>query len=183
MMLSTTIASAESVKAAEKTKGESLVLSFSQEQDIDDWQIINDGVMGGLSVGEIRIENHNFIFYGRVSTENNGGFTSVYRPVVKMPEDLKSVKITVKGDGKPYQLRIRSNVTDYNIAYKITFATKANTLQTLSFNLADFQASFRGRVVSGAPALKADTISHVGYLIAAKQGGRFSLSTSSIEFF
>ncbi|MFT4937402.1 MAG: NADH dehydrogenase [ubiquinone] 1 alpha subcomplex assembly factor 1 [Paraglaciecola sp.] len=183
MMLGTTVISAESCKASENPKPDTFLLSFTKEQHIDDWKVTNDGVMGGLSVGKIQLENQAFIFSGSISTENNGGFTSVYRPIEKLPEEFESVRIRVKGDGKLYQLRMRSQVMDSDITYKINFATKDSNMQTLNFNLADFQASFRGRVISGAPILKAETISHVGFLITTKQAGHFSLSSSAIEFY
>jgi len=170
MILSTTVLSAESVKALENVK-------------LDDWKVINDGVMGGLSAGKTQLENQVFIFSGNISTENNGGFTSVYRPIAKLSEKFESVKIRVKGDGKLYQFRMRSQIMGYETTYKINFPTTENTMQTLSFNLADFQASFRGRVISDAPVLRAETISYVGFLITTKQSGDFSISSSGIEFY
>jgi hypothetical protein len=183
MMLSTTEPSAESITTSESAKTGSFSLSFAQGQHLDDWKVINDGVMGGLSKGKTQIKNQAFVFYGRVSTENNGGFTSVYRPIAKLSEEIKSVRIRVKGDGKLYQLRMRSQTMGYDITYKTDFTTSENTMQTLSFGLLDFQASYRGRVISDAPVLKAETISHVGFLITTKQTGEFSLSSSAIEFY
>ncbi|MFT6897713.1 MAG: NADH dehydrogenase [ubiquinone] 1 alpha subcomplex assembly factor 1 [Paraglaciecola sp.] len=183
MMLTTTVLGAQSVKASVNTQGDRLVLSFDQPGQRDDWQVINDGVMGGLSVGKTQLKNQTFIFYGSISTKNNGGFTSVYRPIVAMPQEFKSVEISVKGDGKLYQLRMRSQVMGYDLAYKINFTTKEDTMQTLTFNLADFQASFRGTILSGAPILKAETISHVGFLMSSKQATDFSLSTYGIAFY
>ncbi|HEX5697569.1 MAG TPA: CIA30 family protein, partial [Rhodoferax sp.] len=42
------------------------------------WQAINDGVMGGVSVSRMRFDSAGFaVFEGEVSLENNGGFASV----------------------------------------------------------------------------------------------------------
>ena len=42
-----------------------------------DWKIINDGVMGGMSRGNLSFTSKNtLIFNGFVSLENNGGFSS-----------------------------------------------------------------------------------------------------------
>ena len=183
MMVSSTVLAGENTTAEESTKPQSHVLSFMDGQGLDEWQVTNDGVMGGLSVGKTQLEEQNFKFYGHVSTENNGGFTSVYRPVANMPAEFEWVKIAVKGDGKSYQLRMRSQVMGYNLVYKINFDTKADILQTLTFKLADFRASIRGRIISDAPVLKAHTISHVGFLITTKQNSQFSLSAAEIEFY
>ena len=41
-------------------------------------QAVNDGVMGGVSDGRFRVtERQTLEFYGTLSLENNGGFTSV----------------------------------------------------------------------------------------------------------
>ena len=52
------------------------IYDFSKEVKPVGWLIINDGVMGGLSRGNISMDNEsNGIFWGRVSLENNGGFS------------------------------------------------------------------------------------------------------------
>lgn len=105
------------------------------------------------------------------------------RPIEQLSQEFKSVRIRVKGDGKLYQLRMRTQTMGYDITYKINFATSENSMQTLNFNLSDFQASFRARVMSDAVVLKAEIISPVGFLITTKQAGDFSLSSSAIEFY
>jgi hypothetical protein len=186
-MLSTNLLFVEA-KANGNTRVDYSNLPFSYGQNLaqtnpKEWQVINDGVMGGLSKGEIRLENHGLKFNGSISTQNNGGFTSVYQSVPEMPQQVSSVKINVKGDGKLYQLRLRSRVMGYDLAYKINVPTKIDTLQVFEFSLADFQASFRGRIITDAPILKAETISHVGFLVTAKQVSTFALSISGIEFY
>jgi len=61
-MLSTTELSAESVNITQNTKLETLSQIFTQEQHLDDSKVINDGVMGGLSVGKTQLENQ-FLFF------------------------------------------------------------------------------------------------------------------------
>ena len=47
------------------------------------WRIVNDGVMGGLSSSKAIVNDDNkIIFSGNVSLENNGGFASL-RSAVK----------------------------------------------------------------------------------------------------
>ena len=42
------------------------------------WQVVNDGVMGGVSEGTFEITDRNTLaFVGTLSLENNGGFASV----------------------------------------------------------------------------------------------------------
>jgi hypothetical protein len=182
-MASSTGYPAPGLNVPENQAKQSYVLSFTELQHLDQWQVINDGVMGGLSKGKTKVLEQAFNFYGRVSTENNGGFTSVYLPLATLQKAFEYVKITVKGDGRPYQLRIRSRAMAYNTVYKYSFATEKDRMQSLSFKLADFQASFRGRIITDAPVLTAQSISHVGFLISSKQTGDFTLSISAIEFY
>jgi hypothetical protein len=54
------------------------IFEFNSNCDIDNWQIINDAVMGGRSTASLFLdENQNGVFEGYISTENNGGFSSI----------------------------------------------------------------------------------------------------------
>ena len=56
------------------------MLDPSKKIGIDNWGIVNDGVMGGISQSNIYLnEENNIIFAGNVSLENNGGFASIRR--------------------------------------------------------------------------------------------------------
>ena len=152
------------------------------EHSFNDWDVTNDGVMGGLSQGHVTLSNNLPVFSGAISIENNGGFTSAFTKVSTLSKDIKSIHIRIVGDGNTYQLRIRSEVMGYNLAYKIAFKTKINTVETQCFTLADFEASFRGRSIKSAPLLQAHVITHVGFLVSAKQRSHFSLAIHSIVF-
>ena len=57
------------------------IIDFSHGDSI--WPQINDGVMGGLSSGQMVAAEGYATFQGKVSFDNNGGFSSVRsRPVV-----------------------------------------------------------------------------------------------------
>lgn len=178
-----TLALAEGNKNMNNTDTDKVSLVFDEAQLRSGWQVINDVVMGGLSVSNVDIKNREVIFSGNISIENNGGFASVYKRIAKLPAEIKSVGIHIKGDGNPYQLRVRSRVGGYDVAYKMEFPTEKDTKQILRFNLVDFKATFRGRIINDAPTLKANTISHVGFLIAAQKSKIFTLSTYEIEFY
>lgn len=54
-----------------------LNIDFGAQKDGRDWRIINDGVMGGISVGEAGLDDNSMLFVGQLSFENNGGFASL----------------------------------------------------------------------------------------------------------
>jgi hypothetical protein len=178
-----TLLSADNLNEETVMKNNIVQVEIDNESNRDEWRITNDGVMGGLSVGKVHLDNKKFIFSGDISTENNGGFTSVFKRLPALQKNINAVSLRVTGDGKSYQLRMRNQVMGYDLAYKMVFETKEGEVATHTFNLADFSASFRGRVIGNAPTLEAETISHVGFLITTKQPQTFSLSVHSIEFY
>ncbi len=55
-----------------------VLFDFSDPRSVALWDPINDGVMGGVSRGQLRHDPAGHaVFAGHVSFENNGGFASV----------------------------------------------------------------------------------------------------------
>lgn len=172
--------------AGNLNKSDNIVTDESRKHIVlttPDWQVTNDGVMGGLSLGSTKLLDSSFLFSGDISIENNGGFSSVYRPVSELSALFDSISVKVVGDGNLFQIRIRSQVDRYNLTYKFDFHTEKNVEQQLTFKLSEFQASFRGRLISGAPDLKAENVTHVGFLITNKQPVSFALTVNEIVFY
>ncbi|MGK0517192.1 MAG: hypothetical protein ACI9W0_003631 [Gammaproteobacteria bacterium] len=168
--------------AAMATKESALMINFTEQQSLDSWRITNDGVMGGKSQGQISLQADKTIFSGNISLANNGGFSSVFRPVKSLAKALETVIIDIEGDGLTYQLRMIVNFNGYRMAYKQSFETVAGQKKRLSFTLADFQASFRGRDIANAPVLESENIREVGFLVARKTPGAFSLAIAGVSF-
>lgn len=150
--------------------------------DIDRWAVINDGVMGGRSQSTLEALPAGAIFAGAVSAENGGGFASV-RASLSNPTapDGRAISVRVRGDGKTYQFRIRTDTRWDGPAYKYTFTTEPGEWQEIVMPLREFQASFRGRLVADAPAIESGAIQQVGFLIADKQLGPFKLEFDDIK--
>ena len=158
------------------------MIDFREQKDVDNWRITNDGVMGGKSKGYMLFKEGHGVFSGNISLANNGGFSSVYRPIESLTPDIDSIIIDIQGDGLTYQLRAVANVDGYRLTYKHEFNTTVGQRQRLQFSLADFQATFRGRLISNAPTLKSEDIVEAGFLMTNKVAGKFSLSVNSITF-
>ncbi len=79
------------------------VFSFSNQSDACCWPATNDGVMGGISQGQSEITSEGTLrFFGCVSLENNGGFSSIRsREEAKDLSAYNGILIRVRGDGKP----------------------------------------------------------------------------------
>ena len=98
-----------------------------------EWNLVTDQVMGGLSVGKLSVEEiEGFKCYrmtGEVSTKNNGGFIQIrakLNPEV-YSKDYKGVYIKVYGNNNNYNLHLRTGLTfapwQY---YGFTFFSKKN---------------------------------------------------------
>jgi hypothetical protein len=83
---------------------------------LEPWRTINDGVMGGVSSGEIIETEDGLRFQGFLSLENSGGFASVRRLLDVSLEGVKGIRLRVRGDGRTYQMRIRQDEGYDNIA-------------------------------------------------------------------
>jgi len=55
----------------------SILIDFGKEKKGRYWNVVNDGVMGGLSKGSKKITKNSLLFMGEVSLDNNGGFSSL----------------------------------------------------------------------------------------------------------
>ena len=83
----------------------------------DDWRLVSDSVMGGVSVGEMRTEENGggtaWCLSGEVSTANNGGFLQLALDIgpetAARAADHEGVSLWVRGNGERYNLHLRSS--------------------------------------------------------------------------
>ena len=143
--------------------------------------IVNDSVMGGKSDSKFENNKTNTEFSGKVSLKNNGGFASL-RMIWPFQESSAYNKLQLRliGDGKTYQFRLRTNKGLDGAAYVYEFKTIKDKNITVDINLHDFKASFRGRTLMNATDLKLSDVKQMGFLIAEKQVGNFSIDLESI---
>ncbi|WP_220759980.1 MULTISPECIES: CIA30 family protein [unclassified Shewanella] len=146
------------------------------------WRTVNDTVMGGISQSTVTANATSATFSGELSLERNGGFASTRTPMTQaVPATHNLIRIAVKGDGRQYQLRIRTDEQWDSYAYSKPFNTENNQWLQLVFKAKDFTPVYRGREVD-APALNFSQIKQIGFLLADKQSGAFELTFKNIDF-
>ena len=156
-----------------------IIFDFNKDSNIKDWRVVNDGVMGGLSQGEFDLsaDGHG-IFYGHVSTKNNGGFSMVRYPIQEIKSDKSSkIILKIKGDGKKYQLRIKNNQSNF-YSYITTFKTSGEW-EEIVIPVKEMFPSFRGRKLNQAN-FSHEKIEEIAFLIANKKEENFRLLIDSI---
>ena len=150
------------------------------------WRSVDDRVMGGVSRSMSgMLSSGHFAFAGDMSLANNGGFASVRAPL-RLPESVHSnnhiIRIKIQGDGKRYQLRFRTSSRFDGASYTVSFATKPNEVLSYEFNLADFKATWRGRLIADAPPLTWTDVRQIGLMLTDKQSGEFALVIHEITW-
>jgi monofunctional biosynthetic peptidoglycan transglycosylase len=145
-----------------------------------DWQIINDGVMGGLSRSAVDLDDHGLSFHGSLSTANRGGFASVRGRLPDPQERICGFRLQVSGDGRRYQFRLRESADSGDIAWRAFFDTGEDT-RAVSLSLEEFEPVIRGRRVEVLPSLVDRPVNYIGLMLTSKQPGPFSLRVHSIE--
>lgn len=161
---------------------EILVTGFDPKND-PEWNVVNDRVMGGLSTSWIQYLPENLaVFSGEVSLENNGGFASS-RMKLKSGKlaGCTVISLRLKGDGKKYKLKVKTDNQMDGVTYSADFLTKNDEWMEIELQFKHFIPTYRGRILNQVGPLIAADILQVGLLISDKQSGPFSLTLDWIK--
>lgn len=157
-----------------------IIFDFDTESDLRNWRIVDDGVMGGLSDGSFSIdENGHGVFKGDISLQNNGGFSSLRHYFAYMDvSNSDSVVLRVKGDGKPYEFRVKHDRRSY-YSYVYTFNTSGEWEEVI-IPLSNMSPAYRGRSLN-IPDFNHDTIGELTFLFGNKKPESFQLLIDKIS--
>ena len=157
-----------------------LIYDFDKNSKLNNWNIVDDIVMGGRSAGECYINDQgNAVFQGRVSLENNGGFSSFrHRFAQEKVDAYEKVQIRLKGDGKRYQFRVKSSKYDRH-SYIYYFQTTGEW-ETIEVPLEEMYPTFRGRKLK-MPNYPGNEMEELAFLIANKKAEDFRLEIDFLK--
>ncbi len=158
-----------------------IIFEFNKNTNIANWRVVDDGVMGGRSQGNFKLNENGFgEFFGKVSLENNGGFSSLrYRFLAKEVKSYKYILLRVKGDSKNYQFRVKDEV--YNRYSFIHNFETSGAWQTIRIPLSEMYPAFRGRKLR-MQNFSSKTVEEIAFLIGNKKEQNFTLEIDSIKF-
>lgn len=161
---------------------QTMLFDFSKPDAAKAWQTVNDGVMGGVSDGKVRITEKNFEFYGTLSLENNGGFASVRSKAAKMDlSKYDGLVFKVRGDGRDYYLNVHTPTDQIAFSYRASFKTEKNKWMEVTIPFSDLKATSFGRAVEKGKPLDPSNVEGVGFLLADKKAGPFKLEVAWIK--
>lgn len=157
------------------------LFDFSEKSKLDRWKIVNDEVMGGVSMGLFQVNSDgNGVFSGHVSLKNNGGFTLLRYTLERIEvKNFYAFVIRLKGDGKKYQFRCKSK-NQQRHSYIYSFTSKKDwEILTIPFEkMAPF---FSGDSLQ-MPNFHGDYVAEIALLIGNNIEEDFSLEIDYIKF-
>ena len=156
-----------------------VIFDFNTNANMRYWWVVNDTVMGGRSSCTFRLndEGHG-VFSGKVSLENNGGFSSIRHRFERMDvTNYSKLVLRVKGDGKRYQVRIKDSSRRY-YSY-ISYIETNGEWQDIAILLSDMYPYFRGYELD-RPNFNHDSIEEMSILIGNKKAESFELLIDKI---
>ena len=109
------------------------LFDFSKPDAAEAWQTVNDGVMGGVSEGNVRMTKDKTLeFFGNLSLENNGGFASTRTRAGKLDlSQYDALVFKVRGDGRTYYFNIHVPTQQIAFSYRAKFATEKDKWQEI----------------------------------------------------
>ena len=157
-----------------------VLFDFADAAAMRGWQIEDDGVMGGVSKGTFtRDPAGHAVFSGKVSLENDGGFSSVQSYFD--PIDVSSYEtavIRVKGDGRNYRFIVESE-KDARHYYVANFETDGEW-QDIEIPLRKMYPVRRGDRLD-LPEYPSKTMAQIRFMIANRRAENFRLQVASIR--
>lgn len=161
-------------------RGENTIFEFDNSNERRDWQIVLDGVMGGLSTGAVSIENGSLFFTGKTSLKNNGGFSSIRASMDSNDIDaFDAIQLRVRGDGRTWIFGTRGSNSMGANSYWSRFETKKNEWIKVTIPVSEMERHSFGNRLPGS--INPDEIIGVEFYMYDKKAGPFKLEVDSIK--
>lgn len=165
---------------------EAFTIDFRIESRVNDWHVVTDRVMGGLSDSNVAYSKESLLFSGYVSLKNNGGFASIRS--TQQQFDLSAfseveIRFRTSDLDRTFALRLNTNNRYYRPSYNQYFKARSTAWQTQRFKLKDFKETILGKTTGNTiPLSKLKRILRLGIMLNDKKEGNFSLEIDSIRF-
>ncbi|CAN5707007.1 CIA30 family protein [soil metagenome] len=155
------------------------VFAFDNSDEAD-WNVVNDGVMGGRSAGFVTVEEGTLRFTGTLVTRG-GGFTSVRARRVIDLTGHAGLELRVRGNDRQFEVEVDDGVRGSrgSLSRRAPFmASEEWTLLRVPFS--GLRNTVFGQAVN-APQIDLARIEGVGLYIADGQDGPFRLEVDFIR--
>ncbi|MDA7905656.1 CIA30 family protein [Mariniblastus sp.] len=159
-----------------------VLFDFDKPDAVRVWRPVMDGVMGGRSSGQVRVNQYkNLEFSGNLSLENNGGFASIRASDAGLAmESGDTVVLRVRGDGRTYNFNVYTQRNMGGYSYRQSFPTSKGEWVDVELPVDKFVATWRGRNFRNQ-AFNPSAVAGLGILLGDKKPGSFKLEVESIS--
>ena len=168
------------------TANTGLTIDFGKNKSGDDWRIVNDGVMGGLSKSITTLSENSMVFKGEISLENNGGFASMRTLITAgVLTRCKTISIRYKSNhtDRTFGLSLKNSQQYYIPYYKSLFTPNTTDWTVLTLNLSDFKHYRIGEIIGDKmPTAALDDVFNIVIIISDKKAGPFKIEIDYITF-
>ena len=159
-------------------------IDFGTSKMGNDWRVMNDGVMGGLSAGEAKMGDNSLRFVGQISLANNGGFASVRSPWGRTDlSAFSALNIRYRLKGQVVALSLETNRMWWRPYYLLDLPSTEGEWTTVSLPLTDAMeqslASPTGRRINKE---QLGAILRLGFMTHEKKESAFEFEVDFFEF-
>jgi len=158
--------------------------NFGKQKDGADWVAVNDGVMGGLSKGELSLTNKSLKFTGNISFKNNGGFASFRnRYALYNLQYASTIEIKYRSTGQIMALSLEPNDVFYKPTFRVLLEDTDMAWKTKEIGISEFF-----ECILGEPTGKKITanilakIKRIGFINTEKKEGNFEIEIKYLRF-
>lgn len=156
------------------------ILDFENSTEAGKWQVVLDGVMGGLSTGDVDVIDGSLVFTGDTSLRNNGGFSSIRRA---LPDGVmngkNALRLKVRGDGRTWIVGTRKSRRMGADSFWTRFETTDGEWTTVDVPIREMQRHFYGNRIAGS--ISPEEVAAIEFYIYDKKAGPFRLEVAAIE--
>lgn len=147
----------------------------------NNWIVVNDGVMWGLSKWTLITQNNALVFAGTINT-NGGGFSSIRSNVADwLLSQSTSIRLSIKTDSRDYKITLRDQ-NNRSISHQVSVISK-NTwnFEEIIIPLNSLQPTYFGRNITST-AFQKEKARELGFILSDGIDGPFKVEIEKIEF-
>ncbi len=157
-------------------------IDFGNEKAGSEWMVINDAVMGGRTTANKTLTDSSIILNGKLSLENNGGFSSMRANNTVDLSQYKTISITYKSDFD-FDFRLELYHDYWKPNYKVALPKTQQQWVTKTYQLSEFSESIMGKNGKAKITnLQLQSVIRIGFITAEKRETAFELEIDSIIF-
>lgn len=159
-------------------------IDFGEDKQGENWRVINDAVMGGLSLGQRSIANDSLIFSGDISLQNNGGFSSLKSPFSRMDlSRFQTIEIRYRHQGHPVAFTLEWHPRFYKTYHKMSLPSTNKLWETIRIPLKNIP-QYRLTGPTGRLMSKKDLkrVIRLGFIASEKEESEFEFEIDYVKF-